>query len=252
MEIKRLFSSYELIPIGEGIKTLTILNKLMNEIVNVSNPIFVDLFFKNSRKIESKYYEAAEESNEFFEKTATEQKYDTTIKRYLNQFVEKYGINVAVPLKTAFDPIRGLGNPYSIFKLPEGSDLDNKIQNIIDEKILKDIHNNKLIIDITNEVDKKIKRKDHKIFPLGYDLFTTPIFRNKNYYLAINPNTGFNSPKNVWGRFNYVFENQKEKTSEIEIYEPLFNNKLSDLDNKENSFDQSSLVVGFSDSQKIN
>ncbi|KRN00491.1 hypothetical protein FD18_GL000080 [Lactobacillus taiwanensis DSM 21401] len=250
MEIKSLFSSYERIPIGEGIKTLEILNKLMNEIVQVSNPIFVDLFFKNSWKIESKYYEAAEESNEFFEKTATGQKYNTTIKSYLNQFVEKYGINVAVPLKTVFDPIRGLGNPYSIFKLPEGSDLDNKIQNIIDEKILKDIHNNKLIIDITNEVDKKIKRKDHKIFPLGYDLFTTPIFRNKNYYLAINPNTGFNSPKNVWGRFNYVFENQKEKTSEIEIYESLFNKKLSNLDNKENSFDQSSLVVGFSDSQK--
>lgn len=253
LTIQQKIIRYEKVPIGEGLNDLEELIHLMNQIVRVEKPIFVDSFVQNNYKIDKKYLEGVKNVNEILEKISIKQNYDEILSKYAQNFIEKYGINVAVPVKEVFDPVLGLGNPYSILEKRKTSiNLNKRFVDIITKKIILDFHEDELIADLTHEIDSNFQNRNVNNLSEGYDLFTTPLSDNKNYSLLVNPNTGFNSPKNVWGRFNYMFDNQFETVNDINILSIPFNKKLLDLDDKSIKHKGKKLMVGFNSDGQSN
>lgn len=123
------------------------------------------------------------------------------MKHYKNHFIEKYGVNVGVPILTA---------------ISDGEELEDKDElvirdNIIYKGLIRKIAHNK--IDTSVDISFLNNKYDYKPQKLhnGFELSFVPIKKNGNLVFLISPLVGSNGIAKTFGRFDALFNEEITK-----------------------------------------
>lgn len=121
-DLKQRISQYSAISIGQGEKEFTRLVEFMKSIVEVKNPLQVDLKLEFERRpvLNELVKQEAERAAEFFGRLSASKHTYPHLKSYRTEFMEKYGVNREVPLLTLLDEDLGLGAP-AFYKWPRST-----------------------------------------------------------------------------------------------------------------------------------
>ncbi|WP_242257949.1 lantibiotic dehydratase [Streptococcus thoraltensis] len=111
LEISRLIAEYSVLEIGDGIKKLQEIYKLMSSLVETSNFLQIDLYNDAQIQLGNENKTQIVEFAEFLVRNSDHVK-RTYLDDYKEKFLEKYGINREVQLMELFDSNLGIGSPY--------------------------------------------------------------------------------------------------------------------------------------------
>lgn len=241
--LKEMIKDYNNLELGFGLQKFKEICSLMETISKCKNYLQVDLKSKfiNNTLNNSIKEEMEKTSTKIIElsKFIPEPDY---LEKYKEEFIEKYGPYIEVPVLELLDPDIGLGAPAS-YKNP----LSNKVQSpMVECKIVKTIKKfiiNKICsLNINNEkeiilTDDDLERimnvnssENRENTPVSFDmnfLIFNDDKKDNDFRLSIAPNIGANSAGRMFGRFTDMFsEHQKSY-----IY-GLYETKKALLDNE--------------------
>ncbi|NEZ46346.1 hypothetical protein FDF74_03855 [Clostridium niameyense] len=149
-----------------------------------------------------------------------------SIHTFKEKFIERYGLNVEVPLIKIIDKNDFNGLSFLDTNLIDNTKDETKINNIINNKIFKSILNGESEVYFTSKDFKDIDQTEVN-FPKSFDINILITLLNEKYNLYLGPNIGSNKAGSMFQRFSECF-NSKELGEYNKIYkkeEELYKNE---------------------------
>lgn len=209
------------------IKQLKLIRMKMSKIIKSDNYYKIDCKIYNTEFIlDKKEVKEIKEALEFLICVQGNLKLrNLTLKRYIDRFIEFYGIETEVKLLDLLDSSKGLGNPYNHNEYNDEEllplDIDKEVLNLI----LQSIKKNKKSLDLS-------KVKLRKMCDVNLNEFEFVFRKNSSNFEILNLKYTDKIGK-MMGRFNPMFEetvcDKLQDFKTVEIVENLRNKKLQNL-----------------------
>ncbi|TQK53514.1 thiopeptide-type bacteriocin biosynthesis protein [Brevibacillus sp. AG162] len=151
-EIKRLIDLYNNVPLGEGLNINIKLKKIMKNLKSIEPTIQVDVELNaKNKQINRRVAEEIARAAECLLKLSHFKRGTEYLEKFHMSFIDKYGINVEVPILEVLSEEIGLGSPYSD-QYKQNSNRKYQIHTILIEAVLRAIKNKEREIEITDEM----------------------------------------------------------------------------------------------------
>lgn len=152
-------------------------------------------------------------------------KYDT-LKKFKEEFMEKYGTNVEVPLIDIIDVNNFNGLSYLEDVKINEDDREKGIQRVFRDRIeIAALNGNKNVFLYRNDFLKFIDENEKFVKSFDINIFVT--HNNSKYGLYVGPNIGSNRAGNMVQRFVDCLDQD-----EINLYNQLYDNKLLNIEDE--------------------
>lgn len=227
IEIREMLDNYMKTSLGEGEELYKSLYDKMKNLVSVESILQVDM--KLILKEKTLNINVIDEINDFINILLTLSTHykdrDSYIKKYKNEYIERYGQDREVPLLEMLDNDMGIGAPID-HKHPENtqiqnialnSKINNKLKNYFFDKYINAVKNKSSII-ITNKEVKKLQLEEYSYdeapdsLEMNLIIKTSPkeSLDNSNLKYYVGPNLGSEHAGKSFGRFSYMMQHEKE------------------------------------------
>lgn len=200
--VESLIKEYENCPLGKGIEKYFLIEKKMNEIVEMKNLLMVDLNLNSNKVVYEKDVYQFIEDIEFlnvFRKFST---FYIGWEDYCDRFWDKYGLFNEVKLLDLLDEDTGLGLPI----ISDNSRVEKEFNEYISTKIQESILTGNTVIKLdSKEIDriKEITKYDSsKKIKDGFDVKFSYFEENSIKKVFVSENSFSNTPLSFTGRFN--------------------------------------------------
>lgn len=228
-EIHRTLLLYNETPIGEGIETFKQLSKITNDLIQMETPTMqVDL------SLEDQSIRLNEHIRKDVEKAAyilnmLSHYSEEHLKKYVEDFLERYGDQKEIPVLELIDDEIGLGAPAT-YRYPESrknshalkrSDSQSKMkqEQFFMELLVSAIHKGQHTVELDENIIQQLEKFNNSQLPplpsmeLYFSLHT--IDQNSldhgKYKLVLAPNPGSNGAGKTFGRFLDILEPSLQK-----------------------------------------
>ncbi|MFL0491795.1 lantibiotic dehydratase [Bacillus sp. 179-I 2A5 NHS] len=232
VEIKEYIEQYNALSIGTGENLLKLINHKMNSIVQVKNPLQVDLVIKEKNNtLTYEIKENVEKAAELLWKLSPPVIGFSHLSQYRNEFLEKYGPYREVHILDLLDEDIGLGAPAT-YKYPKSpysynepiSDFQKNREKFLNKWIMEAVNKGEMEIEIDHNRLKDIEDNevDDEKAPLSMELYFSILSRSKDalnkgdYKMILSPNPGSEGAGKTFGRFIDLFDTEvTEKMNSI-------------------------------------
>lgn len=153
-EIKKLIDLYNNVSLGDGVNINTKLKKLMKKLNSIEPNIQIDVALNaKNKQINRSVGEEIARAAECLLKLSYFKRGTEYLEKFHMSFIDKYGINVEVPILEVLSEEIGLGSPYSDqYKQDKpNSNRSNQIHALLIEAVLRAVKNKEREIEITDE-----------------------------------------------------------------------------------------------------
>lgn len=216
-DISERISDYDEIQIGRGEAAFLDLVDRMKNVVDVKNPLQVDLSISSKKVVLNREIGAdVEKAAECLWRLSPEFIGNPHFRTYRNDFIERYGTNREVPLLELLDEDLGLGAPPG-YEYPQshrqlGQQIrpySEKREHLLLQWVSKAIINKELEIEITEDMIKQLEPVPPvpEEAPLSLELYFTIAAKSKkavddgDYRLILGANPGSPGAGKSFGRF---------------------------------------------------
>lgn len=220
-KIQRDITEYSSMPLGKGIEKLLQIIKKMRTIFCSDSYLKVDFKGEETISFPKKFISDLKDFSYILYKLSNINfTIPVEIKNYTERYIEKYGLDRAVPILELFDEGTGLGLPYHKTKRYKDKIIDKNIKCLLNQKVYNALLTNTDILLNDNDFEN-ILNENREIKPWECE-FNIKILDENN--LLILPYTGSNMIGKTIGRFRYMFpehNNQlmKSEKSKVSIEE---------------------------------
>lgn len=277
-QINKEIKGLEQLPPGEDSDELLKINEEMSKIKSVKNPLRIDLkrnFSKYPALSKSSTLRAVGAAERMFKILPNKPIYPW-LSKYLEKFIERYGIDQVIPIKKVIDPVFGIGYPAGFLQRKTDFEFNHTQQKNVqlsyfDQRWQTTYLKGKISLNISNEdftKESQVNQGDKREVPDSGEIYFQ-LLKSKNKLkkdkIIFNNLLASLNAGNTFGRFWYLltenekkeiidFQNQannKQKYEYVEISEvPLFAKNGNVMNNQSNLSNH--LVLGAVADTKLN
>lgn len=209
-EIQKFMNLYENTPVGEGTVEYSNLKKLMEKMSYRENGVYVkvDLITTSRKYISTNIAEKIESAINFLSDISPRSIVNEEYSRYVEYFIECYGMYDSVPVKILLDNDRGLGFPTFINSVISGKEQE-LFQKYIRNKVFESVKRNEKTISLDSVSSTEIYGENrvlkNNVLPKELEVFVS----NSSGDIALVPHTGSDLIGKSFGRFTSYFPKNK-------------------------------------------